>query len=138
MDRISPNARSLLMAAVRPKDTTPEIRVRKVLHAMGVRFRLHRTDLPGSPDVVLPSRRVVIFVHGCFWHRHRRCSKATTPKANRSFWIEKFVANTKRDSKAAKALSKMRWKVITIWECETKDPITLEKTLRESLELVLF
>jgi DNA mismatch endonuclease, patch repair protein len=119
-DTVDPRKRSEIMASVRQRDTTPELRVRSVLHRAGYRFRLHRRDLPGSPDVVLPKHRLVVFVHGCFWHRHPACKKATTPKANAEFWAAKFRKNVERDAEAVAALEVLGWRVLTIWECETR------------------
>lgn len=113
--------RSHIMRSVKQKNTKPEILVRKAIHTMGARFRLNVKCLPGSPDIVLKSRRICIFVHGCFWHRHANCRYATTPKSNVSFWRQKFAANRKRDEKAKKELKAMGWKVVTIWGCETRD-----------------
>ncbi|MBI2240939.1 MAG: DNA mismatch endonuclease Vsr [Magnetospirillum gryphiswaldense] len=108
------------MSAVRGKNTEPEMRVRRLLHAKGYRFRLHRSDLPGTPDIVLPRHRTVIFVHGCFWHRHTGCKRATTPKTRVAFWTEKFERNVARDRLKETALREMGWQVIVVWECETK------------------
>lgn len=108
------------MRAVRSRDTKPEMAVRQALHALGFRFRLQRKDLPGRPDIVLPRHRLVIFVHGCFWHRHENCSRATSPKTREEFWRSKFEGNVARDRKAERALCSMGWKVLTVWECETK------------------
>src|SRR4051794_29259009 len=116
MDRLSSAARSRLMSAVRCRNTRPEMRVRKLLTSMRVRYRLQRRDLPGSPDIVLPGARLVFFVHGCFWHRHAGCRKTTTPANNCSFWVEKFEQNKRRDRRAVRNLRKDGWKVITIWE----------------------
>ncbi len=127
--------RSRIMRAVRRRDTPPELAVRKALHAMGLRFRLHRADLPGTPDVVLPRWRVALFVHGCFWHRHPGCPKATMPKSNRTYWKSKFTANVARDARVSHELEEMGWKVVVIWECETRDPERLAITLRERLPL---
>jgi DNA mismatch endonuclease, patch repair protein len=121
-DTVDPRKRSEIMAAVRQRDTTPELRVRSTLHRAGYRFRLHRRDLPGSPDVVLPKHRLVVFVHGCFWHRHPGCKKATTPKANAEFWAAKFRRNVERDAEAVAGLEVLGWRVLTIWECETRGP----------------
>jgi DNA mismatch endonuclease (patch repair protein) len=133
MDRLTREDRSRLMAAVRGKDTTPERVVRSLLHRLGIRFRLHRRDLPGRPDVVLVSRRIAIFVHGCFWHRHAGCRRTTTPAANREFWLAKFRANRARDRRNESALVKVGWKVIILWECETLDPDALARKLRRLL-----
>src|SRR5208283_218253 len=109
VDRISRESRSALMRAVRGKDTKPEVRVRRVLHHMGLRFRLHRGDLPGRPDIVLPRWKLVIFVHGCFWHRHAGCKKTTTPAANHAFWQNKFEQNRKRDRRKCRQLRQCGW-----------------------------
>ena len=119
-DAVTPERRAL-MQRVKQRDTAPELEVRRQLFALGLRFRLQRRDLPGTPDIVLPSRRLAIFVHGCFWHRHHNCPKATTPKLRAAFWAEKFEANVARDRAKASALRKAGWKVATVWECETTD-----------------
>ena len=125
--------RSRIMAAVRGRDTAPEIRVRRCLHAMGYRFRLHRRDLPGTPDIVLPRHRTCIFVHGCFWHRHPGCRKTTTPKRNTEFWNEKFARNVARDEANGRDLMSAGWNVVILWECETEDPERLAEALRSRL-----
>jgi DNA mismatch endonuclease (patch repair protein) len=112
--------RSANMRAVRSKDTGPELQVRRLVHRLGYRFRLHRKELPGTPDLVFVARRKVIFVHGCFWHRHS-CRRATVPAANREFWAEKFKRNKARDRKALKALKAQGWEALVIWECALKD-----------------
>ena len=109
------------MAAIKSKNTKPEIAVRKLLHSLGYRFRLHRKDLPGSPDIVLPKYKTVIFVHGCFWHRHENCKYASTPKTRKEFWESKFKANLKRDEEIQQKIKKIDWRSIIIWECETKN-----------------
>jgi DNA mismatch endonuclease (patch repair protein) len=121
-DPLSPAQRSALMARIRGKDTGPERMVRSLVHGLGYRFRLHRRDLPGTPDLVLPRLRTAIFVHGCFWHRHRHCRFATTPATRRIFWQEKFNLNLERDRRAAAALRRMGWLVITVWECQLRQP----------------
>ena len=121
------------MRAVGRRDTRPELRVRRALHSMGYRFRLHRKDLPGTPDIVLPKYRTCIFVHGCFWHRHEGCKKATTPKSNESFWQDKFARNVLRDEESRRALEALGWNVVIVWECETERAETLFKTLRDRL-----
>jgi len=113
--------RSKNMAAIKSKNTKPEIKVRKVLHSMGYRFRLHSKDLPGSPDIVLPKYKTVIFVHGCFWHRHENCKYASTPKTRQEFWNKKFNENINRDKLNQENLSSKGWKIIIVWECEIKD-----------------
>ena len=113
--------RSRNMSAIKSKNTKPEIKVRKVLHSMGYRFRLHRKDLPGKPDLVLPKYKTVIFVHGCFWHRHKNCKYASTPKTRQEFWEAKFRENINRDKLNQENLSSKGWKIIIVWECEIKD-----------------
>ena len=127
-------SRSALMARVRGKDTKPEMVVRRVAHALGYRFRLHRRDLPGSPDLVFPNRRKVIFVHGCFWHRHPGCRRATTPKTRAEFWLAKFERNVERDVRKEIELMAAGWEVLVIWECETRDPDGISSKLRIFLD----
>ncbi|MBB1177745.1 very short patch repair endonuclease [Pseudomonas sp. FW305-3-2-15-E-TSA4] len=112
--------RSLIMRNVRGKDTTPELKVRSALHRAGYRFRLYRKDLPGRPDIVLPSRRAVIFVHGCFWHRHPGCRAASHPSIRIDFWANKFARNVERDRRNVDDLERAGWSVHVVWECETK------------------
>ena len=123
--------RSRNMSAIKSKNTKPEIAVRKLLHSMGYRFRLHRKDLPGSPDIVLPKYKTVIFVHGCFWHRHNNCKYATTPKTRKEFWENKFEENVKRDNLNQANLSLKGWKIIILWECQLKED--MKKCIRELL-----
>lgn len=113
------------MSRIRGKDTTPEVAVRSALHRLGYRFRLHRRDLPGRPDIVLPKHGTVIFVHGCFWHRHARCRYAYTPKSRVEFWQRKFQQNVERDRRVQRELRRLGWKVIVVWECETANLLTL-------------
>ena len=122
------------MARIGPRDTKPEIVVRRLLYAIGRRFRLHRRDLPGTPDIVLPGLRKAIFVHGCFWHRHESCAKATTPKIRAAFWQEKFDRNVARDERKEAELRAAGWDVTTVWECETRDVTALEIRLHDWLE----
>ena len=133
VDRLTPEARSALMRAVKPKNTSPERRVRQLAHNLGYRYRLHRKDLPGTPDLVFPSRRKAIFVHGCFWHRHPGCRKATTPKSSLDYWRGKFQRNVERDQQRISELQALGWDVEVIWECETHDRIALKKRLRALL-----
>lgn len=119
------------MSRVRGKNTSPEMRVRRAAHALGLRFRLHRKDLPGKPDLVFSARRVALFVHGCFWHRHPGCTKASTPKSRTDFWQAKFDANVARDTRVAAELEDLGWRVATIWECETKRPEALDSALQK-------
>lgn len=106
-----------MMSAIRGKDTRPELMVRRYLHAVGFRYRLHARNLPGTPDLVFPRYRAVVFVHGCFWHRHPGCHYATTPATRREFWLEKLEANRQRDLAARSSLLEKGWRVITVWEC---------------------
>ena len=121
------------MSRVRGKDTEPERFVRRLLHQLGYRFRLHRRDLPGRPDIVLPLHRAVILVHGCFWHQHPGCSKATVPKTNSESWETKLNRNVGRDKENIAALRKAGWKVATVWECELTDSKALLSRLSEVL-----
>ena len=115
------------MSRIKGKDTKPELVVRSLLHKMGYRFRLHRKDLPGKPDIVLPKYYTLIFVHGCFWHRHKDCKYAYMPKSRVKFWKEKFAGTIKRDREHQKQLKEGGWEVHVIWECEIKDQETLKK-----------
>jgi DNA mismatch endonuclease, patch repair protein len=126
-------ARSALMTRVRGKNTRPELIVRRIAHSLGFRFRLHRKNLPGSPDLVFPRHRNGIFVHGCFWHHHSGCPKASIPKTGVEFWKSKFSANIRRDARSIAALREMRWKVCVLWECETSDRPTIERKLKSFL-----
>lgn len=108
--------------------------VRRMLHALGYRFRLHRKDLPGKPDIVLQKHRTAIFVHGCFWHRHPGCKRASTPATNIEFWRNKFAANVSRDAKQIEVLESGRWRVLVVWECETKNPMALSDSLSRFLK----
>lgn len=130
-------SRSDIMRAVKRAHTGPEIIVRQVLHALGLRFRLHRRDLPGSPDIVLPRFRTVVFVHGCFWHRHPGCRYASTPKSRQEYWLPKFKANVERDAKKEALLRELGWRVLVVWECETKSREALETCLRLEFDLPL-
>lgn len=133
VDHISPARRSQNMRAVKAKNTSPEKRVRSVAHSLGLRFRLHRSDLPGSPDLLFPRRRTALFVHGCFWHRHEACPKATTPKTNTDYWNRKFKRNVERDRENEKKLEEYGWKVLIIWECETKTRESIEAFLTDKI-----
>lgn len=114
------------MRAIQGADTQPEMQVRRYLHAVGLRFRLHDRSLLGRPDIVFPRRKVAIFVHGCFWHQHPGCPYATTPATRAAFWQAKFTANKTRDALAVDGLETLGWRVFTIWECQTKDELTLD------------
>ena len=122
------------MARVPAKGTKPELIVRRLAHALGYRFRLHRTNLPGRPDLVFPRHRKVIFVHGCFWHGHENCRKAKRPETNRSFWERKLSRNVERDHQNLAALRETGWTVLVVWECETRNREHLSKTVRNFLE----
>ncbi|MEE1655690.1 very short patch repair endonuclease [Microvirga sp. CF3062] len=129
MDTRSPEQRRRIMQAVKSKDTVPEIRVRRLLHAMGYRFRLYRKDLPGRPDIVLPSRRKAIFVHGCFWHAHG-CPKGRPPKSRADYWLPKLEQNAARDRTKIEQLESLGWNVLVVWQCETKDADALAVRLQ--------
>ena len=131
-DHISPEKRSENMRAVKAKNTSPEKKVRSVAHRLGLRFRLYRKDLPGSPDLLFPRRKTVLFVNGCFWHRHENCPKATTPKSNTDYWCRKFKRNIERDRENKRKLEENGWKVLVIWECETKTEGSIEIFLRKN------
>ncbi len=120
-DVFSRAKRSSIMRQVKGANTAPELRVRSLAHRLGYRFRLHRKSLPGRPDLVFPSRRIALFVHGCFWHRHPDCSAASMPASNVEYWRQKFARNKARDAAAARDLARIGWKVAIIWECETRD-----------------
>jgi len=121
------------MRRVKSKDTTPELKVRKALTALGARYRLHRKDLPGNPDIVLPGRRLALFVHGCFWHGHDCARGARVPKQNRGYWTAKVGRNRARDAANRAKLEASGWRVETIWECQLKDAPVLEARLRKAL-----
>lgn len=125
MDTVSPVVRSRMMSGIRGSDTAPELAVRSCAHRLGLRFRLHVRNLPGRPDLVFPRRKKIIFVHGCFWHRHD-CKWATTPKTRQEFWQQKFLTNQLRDQRNITALEADGWAVHVIWECETRDMAALE------------
>ena len=131
MDIISEERRSWNMSRIKGKDTKPELVVRSILHKMGYRFRLHRKDLPGTPDIVLPKYKTVIFLHGCFWHRHKGCKYAYTPKSRVKFWKDKFAETVKRDKQHLKQLKENGWEVFIVWECETKDMDNLKKIINK-------
>lgn len=120
-DVVDRKTRSRMMSGIKGRDTAPELAVRSFLHRSGLRFRLHGRNLPGRPDLVFPKYRTVLFVHGCFWHRHGRCRYASTPATNRVFWERKFAANVERDHRVRLQLRKMGWRVLVVWECATSE-----------------
>ncbi len=133
-DHITPKKRSWNMSRIRSKDTGPEKVVRSLLHRMGYRFRLYRKDLPGKPDIVLPKFKIVILVHGCFWHRHKGCKRCTTPSTNKEYWLPKLQRNINKDLENRRQLRKLGWKPVIVWECEIKNTDKLTKKLKVSLQ----
>lgn len=133
-DTMSPEDRSRRMALVRSVDTKPEMAVRRMVHGMGYRYRLHCRDLPGKPDLVFRSRRAVVFVHGCFWHRHEGCALARLPKSKLDFWLAKLEGNRARDARKVEALKRTGWRVLVVWECELKNSETLALKLQRFLD----
>lgn len=132
-DVVGPEIRSRMMSGIRSKDTQPEVLVRRALFAAGFRFRLHRRDLPGAPDVVLLGRRIAIFIHGCFWHMHEGCRFAKLPATRPDFWKAKLEGNVERDRRAVETLLAKNWRVLVVWECATKDKAATDLTLGETL-----
>jgi len=134
MDTWTPEKRSEVMARIRSRDTKPELIVRSLLHRCGVRFSLRRRDLPGKPDIVLPRYQTVVFVHGCFWHRHAHCRMASNPKSHQAFWQAKFEANVARDRRNRRALTKAGWRVVVLWECEVlRDPLAAVERVMQAI-----
>jgi DNA mismatch endonuclease (patch repair protein) len=133
MDTLTARQRSARMALVRGKNTKPEMLVRRLVHGLGYRYRLHRRDLPGTPDLVFASKRKVVFVHGCFWHRHASCALARLPKSRVEFWLPKLQGNAKRDARNMRALRRLEWGVMTIWECQLRDTPRLTGRIRRFL-----
>lgn len=136
MDRISKEQRSKNMSRIRSTGTKPEMRVRRLAHALGYRFRLHRKDLPGRPDLVFPGRHKAIFVHGCFWHQHDdpNCNAAHSPRSNTEYWTQKLAGNVRRDIDAGRKLREAGWSVLILWECELKDQQRLQELLTSFLD----
>lgn len=126
-DIVPPSVRSRMMSGIKGKNSQPELLVRRMLFAAGYRFRLHRRDLPGTPDIVMPGRKIAIFVHGCFWHAHNGCKYATLPATRPDFWAAKLQANVVRDQKAVEKLTTIGWRVLFVWECATRDRETVER-----------
>jgi DNA mismatch endonuclease (patch repair protein) len=122
------------MRRIRKVDTKPELAVRRAAHVAGLRFRLHRNDLPGSPDLVFPNRRVALFVHGCFWHQHEGCPLCRQPKSRLEYWLPKLRRNQERDARLATLLADLEWSVMIVWECETRDPAILKRRVREVVD----
>jgi len=133
-DHLTKKKRSWNMSRIKSKDTKPELIVRSLLHHLGYRFRLHSKKLPGKPDIVLAKYKTVIFVHGCFWHRHKDCPRATTPKSNQEYWKAKFERNVQRFEEVSKQIQAMGWHVMVIWECELTDIEALTKKLYHTLK----
>lgn len=126
-------SRSRIMRAIRSHNTKPELAVRRLVHAMGYRFRLHRRDLPGSPDIVFPKRKRAVFVHGCFWHQHEGCIEANLPRTNTAYWLPKLRRTKARDSAALEALKQLNWRTLVIWECDLNEPTKLRRRLERFL-----
>lgn len=123
VDVVDKETRRRMMSGIRGKNTSPEMTVRRFLHAKGLRYRLHVKDMPGKPDLVFPKHGAALFVHGCFWHRHTGCKYSTTPASNQAFWLKKFDDNVRRDADAIKKLKKAGWRVFVVWECQMTDKI---------------
>jgi DNA mismatch endonuclease (patch repair protein) len=134
MDRLSVAGRSRQMSLVKSKNTKPELAARKLVFSMGYRYRLHGAGLPGKPDLVFARRKKVVFVHGCFWHRHAGCKKATTPASNMEYWLPKFARTVERDQQTLDSLQALGWSALVVWECELKDTDALAEKLRAFLD----
>jgi DNA mismatch endonuclease (patch repair protein) len=132
MDTLTPSERSARMALIRSRDTKPELFVRRIIHGLGYRYRLHAKDLPGRPDLVFKSRRKVVFVHGCFWHLHRNCPACRPPKSRRDYWKPKLERNAARDKEVVRQLRRLGWRLMVIWECE------LDRTERLTQKITKF
>ncbi|EKE6108897.1 DNA mismatch endonuclease Vsr [Vibrio cholerae] len=133
VDTLTPEERSERMSRVRAQGTKPEMKLRRLIHGMGFRYRLHRRDLPGKPDLVFLGRRSIIFMHGCFWHRHEGCGLARLPKSKRAFWSAKLEANKERDQKNISTLEAAGWRVLVIWECQLRDEGEVREVVKEFL-----
>ena len=134
VDTVTPDVRSSIMARIKSKGMKPEMRVRRLLHGLGYRYRLHKSDLPGRPDLVFASRRKVVFVNGCFWHFHSNCSHVRIPASNRDYWLTKLNRNRSRDERNLALLEENGWGVMTIWECELRDMVETEIRLTTFLD----
>ena len=133
MDKLSPERRSANMARIRSQNTNPELSLRKLIHGLGYRFRLHRNDLPGKPDLVFPSRKKVIFVHGCFWHQHTECREGRVPGSRLEYWGPKLRRNQERDALAQSRLGQQGWRHLVVWECELKNIAAVLKSVKRFL-----
>lgn len=133
MDSISPQKRSENMARIRSKDSKPELIVRSIIYSLGIRYRLHSTDLPGKPDIVVRKQKKAVFVHGCFWHQHSKCRDGRLPKSRQEYWTEKLENNIKRDQRVQLSLIEMGWSYIVIWECQTKSRCEIRENIKEFL-----
>lgn len=136
MDSISSQHRSWNMSRIKSKNTSPERAVRSIIHSLGYRFRIHSEKLPGKPDIVLPRLKTVVFVHGCYWHRHLGCPLAYTPKTRKEFWEKKFYNNVLRDQHVANEIIKLGWLILTVWECELNDTEKLKNRLSKELAAI--
>lgn len=136
MDIFTKEKRSEIMRKVKSKDTGPEKKVRSLLHSLGFRFRIHRKDLPGKPDIVLPKYKTVIFVHGCFWHGHEDCKLARTPKSRQFYWVDKIKKNSERDLKNQKELSNLGWNVLILWECKIRSKLGLTDEVSRVVSII--
>ena len=134
VDTVSPEVRSRIMARVKSKGMKPEMAVRRLLHGLGYRYRLHRPDLPGRPDLAFPSRRKVVFVNGCFWHNHAGCPRVRVPSSNREYWVAKLERNRARDERNLALLEEQGWAAMTVWECELRDMPTAAERMTEFLD----
>jgi DNA mismatch endonuclease (patch repair protein) len=133
MDKLSTERRSANMRQIRSQNTSPELALRRMLHRLGYRFRLHRKDLPGKPDLVFPSRKKAIFVHGCFWHQHPECREGRVPSTRLEYWVPKLARNQQRDQAVQSALEKQGWQSLIVWECELKDATATSRTVKRFL-----
>ncbi|WP_095051581.1 very short patch repair endonuclease [Pseudomonas sp. Irchel s3b2] len=134
-DIVTPEHRSKIMSMIKGRNTKPEMVVRSICHEMGLRYRLHRKDLPGTPDLVFPKHRLCIFVHGCFWHRHPGCKYAYTPKSRLEFWLPKLARNVERDLNTQQTLLSLGWRVVVVWECDTKNRDLLRTEIQKAFGL---
>ncbi|MBP5955504.1 DNA mismatch endonuclease Vsr [Pseudomonas anatoliensis] len=134
-DNVNPERRSKMMSMIKGKNTKPEMMVRSVCHELGLRYRLHRRDLPGTPDLVFVKNRICLFVNGCFWHRHPGCKYAYTPKSRLDFWLPKLARNVERDLNAQQTLLSLGWRVLIVWECDTKNREVLRTEIQKAFGL---